>query len=55
MANNGVSHVVTLSACKTLDCSKTCPYGFKVDDDGCKLCQCIQPCDVSDYHTPIIL
>ena len=30
-------------------CSKHCPYGFAHSADGCELCACRNPCEVSPF------
>ncbi|PAV64551.1 hypothetical protein WR25_01649 isoform B [Diploscapter pachys] len=30
--------------CPVRPCAKSCPFGFTTDNDGCEVCDCIQPC-----------
>uniref|UniRef100_A0A158R3Z3 WAP domain-containing protein n=1 Tax=Syphacia muris TaxID=451379 RepID=A0A158R3Z3_9BILA len=30
--------------CRQFKCTKNCSYGFEVDEDGCELCDCKNPC-----------
>ncbi|PIC34118.1 hypothetical protein B9Z55_013866 [Caenorhabditis nigoni] len=31
--------------CPTRVCAVNCPYGFKSDNEGCPICDCISPCE----------
>ncbi|PAV83736.1 hypothetical protein WR25_25120 isoform D [Diploscapter pachys] len=30
--------------CPVRPCAKSCPFGFTTDNDGCEVCDCVQPC-----------
>ncbi|KAK0164613.1 hypothetical protein PV328_003224 [Microctonus aethiopoides] len=31
--------------CQNKNCNLNCPYGHKIDENGCELCQCHDPCE----------
>ncbi|PIO72370.1 WAP-type 'four-disulfide core [Teladorsagia circumcincta] len=33
-------------ACPVRACSKHCPFGYRTDNDGCTVCDCIVPCEL---------
>lgn len=34
--------------CPALDCDLTCPSGYRRDEQGCEVCQCLEPCEACD-------
>ena len=33
--------------CPPVPCNLHCDYGFMKDKDGCEICKCYEPCEVS--------
>lgn len=36
-----------VSRCPDIMCAMFCQHGFQTDENGCNICRCVDPCEVS--------